>query len=100
MAFCDYHACDNCGERKTFYDADMSGIGWSAEQGAYLYGSNGDYEPGYRIYALCHECEKTHQVVIQPKEHAIQGTTVMSENHRQYSTPIPEFRQWLTCPTT
>lgn len=61
MAFCDYHACDNCGERKTFYDADMSGIDWSAEQGAYLYG-------GFRIYALCHECEKTHQIIIQPKE--------------------------------
>ena len=70
MAFCDYHACDNCGERKTFYDANMlptfvDGV-WR-----YDYASGGaDYPsyPGYQIFALCHECEKTHQIVIQTKE--------------------------------
>ena len=68
MAFCDYHACDNCGERKTFYDANLPGE-WVGDE--YRYG----WEPcregcgpfsGYRVVSLCHECEKTHQIVIVP----------------------------------
>jgi hypothetical protein len=67
MAFSDYHACDNCGERKTFYDADMDPE-WV--DGAWRYGySKSSIEGvpaylGYRVYALCHECEKTHEIVI------------------------------------
>lgn len=67
MAFCDYHPCDCCGERKTFYDADMD-YGHSPD-GTLLYGGyehEGVYI-GYRAYALCHECEKTHQIVIEPR---------------------------------
>ena len=59
MAFSDYHACDQCGEKKTFYDANMD-VEWCPYQMAYLY-------QGYRIYALCHKCEKTHEIVILPK---------------------------------
>lgn len=70
MAFGDYHACDNCGERKTFYDADMDmefvdgewRYSWSAGGPGY-----GPF-PGYRLVALCHECEKTHEIVIRPRE--------------------------------
>ena len=70
MAFCDYHACDNCGERKTFYDAHMN---MTFVDGVWRYdhASGGtDYPayPGYRLFALCSECEKTHQIVIQPKD--------------------------------
>ena len=68
MAFSDYHACDNCGERKTFYDADMD---MECVDGDWRYGyakGGDDYPayPGYRVYALCHECEKTHKIVIIP----------------------------------
>ena len=71
MAFSDYHACDNCGERKTFYDADMD-MEWV--DGAWRYGfSRSSVEgvppyPGYRVYALCHQCEQTHEIVIKPRE--------------------------------
>lgn len=71
MAFSDYHACDKCGNRKTFYDADMSGIEWVGDHYRYSYYERGNGEspyPGYRVYALCHECEKTHQIVIVPKD--------------------------------
>jgi len=36
MAFCDYHACDRCGERKTFYDANMN-VEWVADQDCFRY---------------------------------------------------------------
>ena len=68
MAFSDYHACDNCGERKTFYDADMD-MEWVDGDWRYGYAKGGDgypAYPGYRVYALCHECEKTHKIVIVP----------------------------------
>jgi len=68
MAFCDYHACDNCGERKTFYDASMN-VEWVDGVWRYDYAKGGDSYPafiGYRIWALCHECEKTHEIVIMP----------------------------------
>ena len=71
MAFCDYHACDHCGEHKTFYDANLDQefvdgawrIGWAK-------GGNG-YPPfpGYRAWALCHECEKTHEIIIRERDH-------------------------------
>lgn len=69
MAFCDYHACDRCGERKTFYDADMTPE-WVGDHWRYNYGPGGESYPpfpGYRAYALCHECEKTHEIVIREK---------------------------------
>jgi hypothetical protein len=77
MAFADYHACDNCGERKTFYDADMSAE-WVDDHYRYNWAPGGEgYPPfmGYRIYSLCHECEKTHEIVIRPREapEGIQG---------------------------
>lgn len=68
MAFCDYHACDNCGENKTFYDAHMAPE-WVDGEWRYSYSRGGDdYAafPGYRIVALCHECEKTHRIEIRP----------------------------------
>lgn len=58
MAFCDYHPCDLCGERKTFYDADMN-----VEQhkdGSLTY-------DGHEVYALCHVCRETHEIIIAPK---------------------------------
>lgn len=58
MAFCDYHACDCCGERKTFYDANMNFE--DQPDGSYTY-------DGHRVFALCHECAKTHEIVIQVK---------------------------------
>jgi len=66
MAFSDYHACDNCGARKTFYDANMN---FEFVDGVYRYDwskGGADYPayPGYQVWALCHECEKTHQIVI------------------------------------
>lgn len=69
MAFCDYHACDLCGERKTFYDADMA-MEWV--DGGWRYGyakGAGDAPayPGYKVFALCHDCEKTHQIAIIPR---------------------------------
>ncbi|MDQ4421513.1 hypothetical protein OOT33_13885 [Sphingobium sp. DEHP117] len=63
MAFCDYHACDNCGERKTFYDADHN---ITCADGDWLYDYNAPTYPGYRVYALCHECAKTHRIAILP----------------------------------
>lgn len=63
MAFVDYHACDHCGERKTFYDADMD-LDWVDSH--WRYEANGTHK-GYRLYALCHECEQTHKIVIIPK---------------------------------
>ena len=70
MAFGDYHACDQCGERKTFYDAHMDPL-WINDQWRYDYSASGiegvPAYPGFRLYALCHECEKTHEIVIQPK---------------------------------
>ena len=69
MAFCDYHACDNCGERKTFYDADMD-MEFVDGKWKYGYAKGGEGYPafpGYDIFALCHECEKTHEIVIRKK---------------------------------
>lgn len=69
MAFCDYHACDLCGGAKTFYDADMCPE-WVDGHWRYGYAPGGEGYPafpGYRVYALCHECEKTHDVAIVPK---------------------------------
>jgi hypothetical protein len=69
MAFSDYHACDRCGERKTFYDADLDPE-WIDGHWRYQYSPGGTgYGPfmGYRIYSLCHECEKTYEIVIVPK---------------------------------
>lgn len=69
MAFCDYHACDNCGERKTFYDADMNPE-WVDDHWRYNYAPGAESYPpypGYRVWALCHDCEKTHEIIIQPK---------------------------------
>lgn len=69
MAFCDYHPCDNCGEHKTFYDADMH-YGHD-ENGILVYGGwdeGGVMKGGYRAYALCHVCIKTHEIVIKPRE--------------------------------
>lgn len=68
MAFSDYHPCDNCGDRKTFYDANMS-MEFVEGEWRYDYAKGGTDYPvylGYRVYALCHECEKTHRIVIQP----------------------------------
>jgi hypothetical protein len=71
MAFADYHICDHCGERKTFYDADHN-TDWDAAQGEWVYDSipsSGGVPglPGYRVYALCRECSKTHKIVIVPQ---------------------------------
>lgn len=68
MAFCDYHPCDQCGERKTFYDADLDQE-WVVDHWRIGYAPGGEgYPPfmGYRPWALCHECEKTHKITIVP----------------------------------
>lgn len=68
MAFCDYHACDLCGERKTFYDANMDQE-WVVDHWRVGYAPGGEgYPPfmGYRLWALCGECEKTHKIAIIP----------------------------------
>jgi len=70
MAFCDYHACDNCGAAKTFYDAHLNQefvdgawrIDWASGGAGY------PPFPGYQVWALCHDCEKTHEIVITKKE--------------------------------
>ena len=69
MAFCDYHACDNCGEQKTFYDADMNAE-WINGEWRYGYAAGGEGYPawpGYRVYTLCQTCEKTHEIVIRKR---------------------------------
>jgi hypothetical protein len=78
MAWADYHICDHCGERKTFYDADHN-LDWSIERDCYVYdpvpgAADGSYPglPGYRVWSLCHECEKTHEIVIRPKSGSAQ----------------------------
>lgn len=66
MAFADYHACDQCGENKTFYDANLDPE-WVDGHWRYNWAPGGaGYGPfpGYRVYALCHECEKTHRIAI------------------------------------
>lgn len=65
MALGDYHACDNCGA-KTFYDANLDGF-HDRESGVWLYGTEGFH--GYRAFALCASCEKTHEIVVQEKKH-------------------------------
>ena len=63
MAFSDYHACDKCGDAKTFYDADMEPE-WVDGHWRYGYAPGGEGYPafpGYRVYALCNACEKTHE---------------------------------------
>ena len=65
MAFCDYHACDNCGEQKTFYDADHNVMNFD---GHWRYDVIVPDLPGYRVWTLCHKCEQTHEIVIRPKE--------------------------------
>lgn len=59
MAFGDYHPCDRCGERKTFYDANMDYE--VLNNGTILYG-------GHQVVALCRECIQTHEVKIVPRE--------------------------------
>lgn len=72
MAAGDYHTCDNCGERKTFYDANMD-MKWVNGAWRYDYSESSGVPPfpGYRIYALCTDCEKTHEIVIMPKRPAL-----------------------------
>lgn len=59
MAFSDYHACDLCGECKTFYDADMDYA--DDGKGGYTYS-------GHRVVSICHKCAETHEIVIRPIE--------------------------------
>jgi hypothetical protein len=53
MAFADYHPCDHCCERKTFYDADMNvectppRAGWLRRLGSLSGGIAG----GYNVYS-------------------------------------------------
>lgn len=63
MAMADYHLCDNCG-CKTFYDADLDGF-YDPKTGEWLYGCKGVY--GFRAFALCKDCEKTHEIVVQER---------------------------------
>ena len=66
MAAADYHTCDNCGERKTFYDADLDG---DYVEDAWRYEANlTTGAQGYRAWSLCHECEQTHEIVIRPRQ--------------------------------
>ena len=65
MAFSDYHICDQCGERKTFYDSNLVGF-HDRLTGEWLYGVEGIY--GYRAYCLCEHCSKTHEIVIRPRD--------------------------------
>jgi len=59
MAFSDYHPCDNCGDKKTFYDANMN------------YECNDDgsitYDGGLKLWCLCRACSLTHEIVIVEK---------------------------------
>lgn len=69
MAFCDYHACDNCGDAKTFYDANMD-FGYDAS-GALVYGGWEEGEVrvgGHRAYSLCPACLETHEIVIRKRQ--------------------------------
>lgn len=69
MAFCDYHACDHCGQNKTFYDASLDGD-LDPETGDWMYGRSASMiegvpaYPGHRAYALCFDCQKTHEIKI------------------------------------
>ena len=62
MAMADYHACDLCGA-KTFYDAHIDGF--ADTDGNWRYGVEGII--GHRAYALCGNCEETHEIVIRPR---------------------------------
>ena len=60
MAFGDYHACDKCGNAKTFYDSHMD---------YELPGENGKDHitySGHRAWALCPKCLETHHIEIAP----------------------------------
>lgn len=74
MAAADYHLCDNCGA-KTFYDANIDG-NYVGGKWRYDYQKGGENYPpflGYVAYALCHECEKTHEIVVRPKDNPPAG---------------------------
>lgn len=73
MAFFDYHACDHCGGARTFYDANLYPE-WVEDHWRYGWSPGGDGYPafpGYRVYSLCHECEKTHEIIIRPRAEVI-----------------------------
>ena len=59
MAFCDYYACDLCGERKTFYDANLH-YDFDEDWSHGLWGA-GD------MAVICSKCAETHQVFIVQK---------------------------------
>ena len=60
MAKSDYYLCDVC-EGKAFYDADIQDSAYIA-----TYDHSEDATP-IAIKALCSECAKTHEIVVQPK---------------------------------
>ena len=68
MAAADYHSCDRCGA-KTFYDAEIPGeyVGGEWRYNWQPGGEGYPPFPGYVAYALCNECEKTHEIVIREK---------------------------------
>ena len=60
MAYADYHLCHLCGA-KAFYDAEVNDPRYLAV----FDHSEGD---PIGIAVLCCECNKTHEVVIRPRE--------------------------------
>jgi hypothetical protein len=61
MASADYQLCDVC-DRKAFYDADISDPHYVA-----TYDPLSNFEP-IGIAVLCSECNKTHEILVQPRD--------------------------------
>ena len=64
MAWADYKICDHCGNAKVFYDANIED-----ERYQETWGEPSDYDP-IGLKAICGECNKTHEVVIVPRDRA------------------------------
>ena len=100
MASADYQLCDVC-DRKAFYDADISDPHYVA-----TYDPLSNFEP-IGIAVLCSECNKTHEVLVQPRDallpeieaeclahdRAIEAAkvAVQSAIHEIYTTQEPGF---------
>lgn len=62
MAWSDYKICDLCGNAKVFYDANIQDKRYQA-----TWGEPSDCDP-IGLKAICGNCNKTHEVVIVPRE--------------------------------
>ena len=58
MAYADYMHCPLC-DGKVFYDAS---INWE-----YQHVAHGEFGEPLSVVALCDDCFKTHEIIVQPR---------------------------------